>query len=44
METSSNPPKIKELGFLELKITAVMLDLLGYPLALCFEFMMENSR
>ena len=32
MGTPNYPPKFKELGFLELKITAVPLDLLDYPL------------
>jgi len=30
--TPNSPPKLKELGCLELKITAALLDLLGCPL------------
>lgn len=32
MGTPNSPPKLKELGCLELKITTTLLDLLGYPL------------
>ena len=32
METPNSPPKIKELSFLELKITTILLDLVGCPL------------
>jgi len=47
MESSNSPPKIKELGFLELEITTILLYLLGCPLEcgpLCFESLMEDSR
>jgi len=50
VRTPNSPPKIKELGFLKLEITAAPLELLGYPLEslmwwpLNSELLVENSR